>query len=161
MLFKPSLIIEGTLTSLDIALLREKGIKGLILDLDNTVMPPHTGEIDEHMVHWLGEARKHFQLIIVTNNKRSHYYEKAGELLGLPVIGSAGKPDLACFRQALDMLELDHTQVAVIGDRPLTDVWGGLRLNAFTILVDPLTKETEHPVIKFLRALERSLVRNA
>jgi predicted HAD superfamily phosphohydrolase YqeG len=46
----------------------------------------------------------------------------------------------------------------MVGDRPLTDIWVGQRMGAYTILVDPLIKHSEKVYIKVLRRMERLFV---
>ena len=53
----------------------------------------------------------------------------------MPTVGMAGKPSRRGFLAALEILKLPASEVAVIGDRPLTDVWGGQRAGMKTILV--------------------------
>ena len=55
-------------------------------------------------------------------------------------------------------MNLKPNEIAIIGDRPLTDIWVGKRLGTITILVDPLMKNKEPLVVKFLRKIERSFM---
>jgi predicted HAD superfamily phosphohydrolase YqeG len=60
----------------------------------------------------------------------------------------------------LGLLGVEAHQAAMIGDRPLTDIWVGQRMGMYTILVDPLTMASEHRVVKVLRRLEKLFVRH-
>ena len=158
MLIRPWRIVAD-ITSIDPEELKACGIRGLIFDLDNTLMAPHTGVLEARMEAWL--TRVHdagLGCVVVSNNKKAHYVEMAQNLLGFPCIANGAKPSRKFLRQGLEILKLDAKEVAVVGDRPLTDIWGGNRLGAYTILVDPLTKLTEPTYIKFLRGLERACV---
>lgn len=158
MLVKPTLIVAD-ITTIDLHWLTAKGIRGIIFDLDNTIMAPHAGFLEEHIKDWLSSVHDMgFRSVVVSNNKKDAYIQEAAVVLGFPAIANAGKPRRKFLRKALEMLELDASQVVVIGDRPLTDIWGGQRLGAHTILVDPLTKLSEHRMIKVLRRLERLFV---
>jgi hypothetical protein len=79
-------------------------------------------------------------------------------VLNIPVISHAAKPRRAKFREALQILGLQAAEVAMVGDRPLTDIWVGQRMGAYTILVDPLIKHSEKVYIKVLRRMERLFV---
>lgn len=159
MLFKPSLVVSHV-TQIDLAALSAMGISGLFLDLDNTIMVSHSGKLEADVSQWLADAKsKGFQCVVVSNNKRADYCKQAESVLGFPVIYHAQKPWYHGFGKALDMTGLTPAQVAVVGDRALTDIWGGLRLGAYTVWVEPLNKHTAHPAIKFFRALECSLLR--
>jgi uncharacterized protein len=161
LLVKPTLIVED-ITTIDLNWLWAKNIRGFIFDLDNTIMAPHAGSLETHIKDWLAQVHEMgFRSVVVSNNKRAQYIKEAEVVLGFPAIANAGKPRRKFLRKALEMLELKAEQVVVVGDRPLTDIWGGQRLGAHTILVDPLTKLSEHRVIKVLRRLERLFVCDA
>ncbi len=162
MFLKPSLVVAGNVTQISIDTLIAQGIQGLILDLDNTVMAPKSGIIEAPVQAWLDEARqKGLSAVILTNNKKLNYCLEAERVLGMTVIPIARKPLLPKMQEALALLKLEAQQVAVIGDRPLTDIWGGQRIGAYTILVDPLLKDVERPLIQFLRRLERLSIGHA
>lgn len=155
LLVKPTRIIEQ-LTDLDLNELWQEGLRGFIFDLDNTIMRPGTGSLDDHVAEWLKQIEAMgFKSIVVSNNPIRVYTQEAEKLLNIPVIGNAGKPRRKHLYRALEILQLEAHQVAVVGDRPLTDIWGGQRLGSQTILVDPLNKHREHSIVKFLRWLER------
>ncbi len=158
MLVKPTLVV-ATLSEIDLHRLWDEGLRGFIFDLDNTIMAPHTGILEDHIGEWLKTLEEMgYKSIVVSNNPIKMYTDAAAKTLNLPVIGNAGKPRRKMLYKALELLELEAHQVAVVGDRPLTDIWGGQRLGSKTILVDPLIKEKEHQIVKFLRRLERMFV---
>src|SRR5690606_941981 len=98
---------------------------------------------------------KGFACLVLSNNRRAEYVKKAEEALGIPCIAVAAKPNTASYERALQHLNLKGGETAMIGDRPLTDIWVGQRMGAVTILVDPLIKHQERWYFKFLRKLER------
>ena len=55
---------------------------------------------------------------------------------------------------------LSPDATAFIGDRPLTDTLCGKRLGCTTILVDSITADSEKPIVRFVRKLERLSVKN-
>jgi HAD superfamily phosphatase (TIGR01668 family) len=153
----PTYIAERV-TDINLDDLRKEGIKGLIFDLDNTIMPPGTGIYPPDIAEWLEEVKKEFKIAILSNNPYTNYVRKAGEDAGCPAYNKAGKPRRGMVRQALKDLELLPEQTVIIGDRPLTDIWVGQRLGMVTILVDPLRKHQEMAVVKLLRRLERLFI---
>ncbi len=156
---RASLKVDGDLTHLDLEALQSRGIKGLVMDLDNTIMAPKVGVIRDDVRAWLDKAlAMGFKCIVLSNNKKLDYCKRAEDYLNLPVIGYAAKPSQKNFYKALDMIDLKPEDVAVIGDRPLTDILGGQRLGAYSVLVHPLIKAEEIWLFKFLRALERSFL---
>ena len=158
MFLKPNLIVED-ITTIDLAELKRQGIRGFIFDLDNTIMAPHTGTLEERIEAWLAILQAEgFRCLVLSNNKKADYCKMAEDVLKIPVISHAAKPRRSAFRKALEILELTAREVAMVGDRPLTDIWVGQRMGAYTILVDPLIKHSEHVYIKLLRRMERLFV---
>lgn len=158
MFLKPSLIVQD-ITTIDLAALKAQGIRGFIFDLDNTIMAPHTGALEERIATWLVLLQAEgFKCLVLSNNKKAEYCQMAQTVLNIPVISHAAKPRRAMFRKALELIGLSAREVAMVGDRPLTDIWVGQRMGAFTILVDPLIKLQERRLYKVLRGLERLFV---
>lgn len=131
----------------------------MIFDLDSTLLAPHSGKITPEVAVWLQEARDRFQVAIVSNNKRALYIDKVRELLQMPIIGHAAKPRRWAFFEVLKSFNLEPTQVAVIGDRPLTDVLGGQRAGMKTVLVWPLKTMSEPKWVTMMRKLERYVIK--
>jgi uncharacterized protein len=135
-------------------------VRGIIFDLDNTLMPPHTSELTPCITQWLGRLKEvGFPFIIVSNNHNPGYLKRAEHVLGIPVLGPARKPSARMILQACEWLKLPPQEVVLIGDRPLTDLWSGQRAGCRTLLVDPLMRANEHGLTHLLRALERLPVR--
>ncbi len=159
-LLKPTYNIDGDVTDIDLDNLAASGIKGLIFDLDSTLLAPHSGVLTEQVEAWLMRARGMFKLAIVSNNGREAYVSQVEKLLNMPTIGMARKPSRRGFLAALAILQLPASQVAVVGDRPLTDVLGGQRAGMQTILVRPLKTMREPKWITFFRNLERCIIKS-
>lgn len=154
---KPAYIKE-IVTDIDINALKDDGIKGFIFDLDNTIMAPKSAFYDEKILEWLNGISKDFKIAVVSNNSNQQYMDKVREISNFPIYANAGKPSRKKVLEALKEMELLPEQVAMVGDRPLTDIWVGVRLGMTTILVDPLMKHKENKLIKFLRRLERMFI---
>jgi len=155
---KPTYIVERV-TDINLNDLKNEGIKGLIFDLDNTLIPPKSAVLPEDIKTWLDQARDDFKIAIVSNNPREKYLELCQKELNCPVYGKAKKPQRSVTVKALKEMELLPNQVAIVGDRPLTDILVGVRLGLTTILVDPLIKHQEMEIVKFLRKLERIFIK--
>ncbi len=159
MLLRPTYYLDDDLTSLDVDMLLKDGIKGLILDLDSTLMAPKTGSLTEEASAWLERARSSLKIVILSNNKRLDYLAEVEKKLDLYVIGRAAKPFQPGFEKALSHLNLSKEEVAAVGDRALTDILGGQLFNIRTILVMPLKSIKESPIKTCVRNLERGLAR--
>lgn len=145
-------------TEINLDYLKARGIKGLLLDLDNTLVGWDSDILTEDLNQWLKQAQAQgFKLCLVSNGipKRVRYFAKQ---MGVPAIIPALKPRRAPFRQALKELQLSFQEVAMIGDQIFTDVLGGNRLGIYTILIKPLSKE-ELRVTKIVRKIERRVLK--
>lgn len=118
--------------------LAERGIKGILLDLDNTIVPRDQECFSEEVVAWLHKFREHnFKLCIISNNNLNRVMALAGSL-NIPFIPKAIKPLRYPFRRAMEMIGTSPHETAVVGDQIFTDILGGNRIGAFTILVIPM-----------------------
>ena len=158
-LAKPDWVLQSVL-ELTVDMLKEADIQGVMFDLDNTLMAPKAGVMSRDIIAYLNSLLANdIRYIIVSNNKRRDYLDVVQPQFASPVLGPAKKPQRAVLQQGLEWLQLPAHQVAMVGDRPLTDIWGGQRIGCKTVLVDPLRKAQEHGGIKLLRALERCACR--
>ncbi len=142
---------------LDTDHLQTLGIKGIITDMDNTLVPWSDRTVHPRLSAWFAELKKkNFKLFIVSNNSKDRGGQLANEL-AIPAIWYAVKPRRRAFREALNKMQLPPEQVAVIGDQIFTDVLGGNRLGLYTILVVPLS-EKEFIWTKLMRLFERQVL---
>ncbi len=156
-LFVPRSQVES-LFDIDVNELQQKGIKGIIFDLDNTIIPWDSADMCPHIAAWLHNfLAAGFKIAIVSNNW--HKRVKAiADRFQLPFVSRAYKPAKSGFHQALKALELEASEAAVVGDQLLTDVLGGNRMGMYTIWVKPLTAH-EFIGTRFHRKLERVAVK--
>jgi HAD superfamily phosphatase (TIGR01668 family) len=155
MFLHPTYLIDGDITDIDLDQLKNDGLKGIILDLDSTLIAPKAGVLTLEAEAWLTKARSQFKVAVVSNNTKADYVEKVATLLAMPVIGEACKPRRNGLRKALQLLDLKAEEAVLIGDRPLTDILGGQRAGMKTILVEPLKTMKELYIIRVLRKIER------
>jgi HAD superfamily phosphatase (TIGR01668 family) len=137
--------------------LRSLGIKGLIFDLDDTLVHAIEPRAHPEMMAWIEAIRAEFKIYIVSNNPRRDRVELAALHLDLPFHHAAKKPSRRFFRAALETMKLQPSEVAIVGDQLFTDVLGGNRLGAVTILVDPLSPERKWHR-KVMRSVERFML---
>lgn len=143
---------------IDAERLRSLGIKGIITDMDNTLVPWNDHCVYPRLRTLLSNLKEQgFQIFIVSNNSRNRGISLAREL-DIPAIWYAVKPRRRAFRRAMEQMELSPEQVAVVGDQIFTDVLGGNRLGLYTILVNPIS-EKEFFWSQMMRKLERIIMR--
>lgn len=139
------------LSQIDLQALRARGVKTLLLDLDNTITPWRSLEVPEDMAAWLQAAKLHFRVCIVSNTSKMKRLETLKERLGIEGVGFASKP-WGLKRVAAD-LGLVPEETVVVGDQLITDIAGGNMIGAHSILVKPVSRD-EFFGTKFVRAAE-------
>lgn len=139
-LLRPRLRVAHV-SDIDLVALRARGIEGLIFDLDDTLVHAMEPTADALMLAWIDELRATMKCYVVSNNFSPERVKVAAEHLGMPYLARARKPSRRFFRQAMAEMGLPPEKVAIVGDQLFTDVLGGNRMHAFTILVDPLSAE--------------------
>ncbi|MBR2525452.1 YqeG family HAD IIIA-type phosphatase [bacterium] len=135
-------------------MLKDMGIKAILLDLDSTTMQSKTGVFTRETLEWFEQFKKDFYMAIVTNNHKQEYIEKVN--LGAPckVYWGAHKPLPKTLKTIIKGLFMDSKSVVVVGDRPLTDILAGKLAGTKTILVGSINKH-ENILVKFVRFIER------
>ncbi len=139
--------------------LKKQGVKALLFDLDSTVMPSKSGKFPENVILLLKKLQNDFRIAIISNNKRNEYINKVRSQSFFPVIGNADKPNPKVIQQFLKSINTAPQNAVMIGDRPLTDILAGKLSGTKTILVDSITKDTENIPTRFIRKLERLVIR--
>lgn len=130
------------------------GIRGLVLDLDNTLVPWNTAEVSSGVSEWVRSVGAAGIASCVLTNNYTRRATDVAALLGIPIIKAAFKPSPGAFRGALRLLGLAPAHVAVVGDQLFTDVLGGKLVGMRAILVEPLSRR-EFFTTRFVRWLER------
>lgn len=142
---------------IDLDRLKERGISGLIVDLDNTLLPWAEEDVTEEAVNWIAKAKSKGFSICIASNALASRVRQIADRLGVPAIHKAVKPRKRPFRQALEILNLPPSQVAVVGDQVFTDVLGGNRMRLYTILINPVSRR-ELRTTRMVRKVERRVI---
>jgi len=131
-------------------------VRGLVLDLDNTIVPWNTSDVSPAVRAWVAAlAAARIGMCVLTNNY-TRRASSVAELLGIPIIKVAFKPSPMAFRSALRRMAITPAEAAVVGDQLYTDVLGGKLIGMRAILVNPLSTR-EFLTTKIVRWLERPL----
>ncbi|MBR1424794.1 YqeG family HAD IIIA-type phosphatase [bacterium] len=140
--------------------LRENGISAVLFDLDSTLMASKSGVYSSKTIEFLNFVKKYFFIAVVSNNKNSEYIEKVRNASDFPLLFNAGKPRVGKIKKFLGGFGLKPVDCVLVGDRPLTDILCGKFLGCKTILVDSITADSEAKIVRLVRALERTVVKN-
>ena len=130
------------------------GIKGIITDLDNTLIEWDRPDATEEIAQWLNEMNEAGIRVIIASNNHEERVKRFAEPLGIPYIYRAKKPLGAAYYAAMKEIRLKSNEVAMVGDQLLTDIMGANRLKLYTFLVRPVA-ESDGFVTRFNRFIER------
>ena len=154
MRLRPEFVLERV-TDLTPEHLRLLGTRGLLLDLDNTLLPPnHEGPVPSEIRNWIEELRQAGVRVALVTNAKPRRVRRVVEELGIPGVGPVGKPLPLGFLWGLRRLGLPREQVLVVGDQVFTDLLGARILGLRAALVRPLARDAL-PSTRWLRRLER------
>ena len=132
--FLPRLITDE-LTDLTPELLERHGIRLLMMDFDNTIVPYTTNVPTERMETWLRMmVQSEIRLCVVSNSKKDRVRVFCGQY-GIPVITHAKKPGTKGIRECLEKFGIAPVQAALVGDQIFTDTLGANCAGVTPILV--------------------------
>lgn len=137
-LLQPDLVLGDTIINLTAEILQQYCIQGLVLDVDETLVPFREKEASDELKQWVTQIRQIVSIWLVSNNLSQIRIGNIARSLDLPYIVGAKKPSRKKLKQAAKEMNLPVKQVAMVGDRLFTDVLAGNRLGMFTILVEPM-----------------------
>lgn len=155
-MFKPTYVFDkvGEITP---EFLHKKQIKGLLLDLDNTLTTHNNPVPPQSSLDWLDKMRAAgIKLMIVSNNHAPRVTPFA-EQLGLDFVSEGKKPLTFGYTRAIKRLGLEKRNVAAVGDQIFTDVLGSNLKGIRSIFVSPIEPETSLP-FRFKRAIEKAFL---
>lgn len=137
--------------------LKDKGVKGIITDLDNTLVEWDRPNATPNLITWFEEMKKANILVTIVSNNNENRVKAFSDPLNIPFIYQARKPMVRAFNKALKDMGIKKDEAVVIGDQLLTDVLGGNRGGFHTILVVPVAS-TDGFVTRFNRRIERRIL---
>ncbi|MDD5901144.1 MAG: YqeG family HAD IIIA-type phosphatase [Lachnospiraceae bacterium] len=126
--------------------LYEQGYRGLIFDIDNTLVE-HGAKADKRAIALVdGLRRMGFAICFLSNNEK----ERVGSFckpLDAAYIYKAGKPKRSGYEAAMKLIGTTKEQTAAIGDQLFTDIWGANRAGIYTVLVKQIGKKEEFQIV--------------
>lgn len=117
--------------------LKKKGIKCLLFDLDNTLVPVKTDIPNKKLKELFAYLERDFKIIILSNSNRKRLIPfKEG--LNVDVAASAHKPFKKKYLKIMELYKFKEYEIAAIGDQLLTDINGANRMGITSILINPI-----------------------
>ena len=133
--------------------LYEEGYRGLIFDIDNTLVP-HGAPADERAKKLFTRLKEiGFDCCLLSNNQESRV-QMFNEEIQVHYIYDAHKPSVKNYQKAMELMGTDLHSTIFIGDQLFTDVWGAKRAGIRNILVKPIHPKEEIQIV-LKRQLEK------
>ena len=124
MTFYPNIYLNNV-KDITIELLKNNNIKGLLLDVDNTLID-FDHKILDGSKKWCEDLKNAgIKLCILSNTNKIEKVKKVAKELDLQYINFAKKPFKKGFKRAMNLLQLDAINIATVGDQIMTDVLRG------------------------------------
>lgn len=157
MLFYPDYYCNRV-TDITVELLKENQIKGILLDVDNTLID-YDRNLLEGAKEWVEKLKANqIKCMILSNSNQVDKVTKVAETLEIPYLYFATKPLKRGFKKAKKQLELESQNIAVVGDQIFTDVMGAKRNQMFAILVNPIAQK-DIWITKWKRPMEEKIIK--
>ena len=134
------------------------GVKGIILDVDNTLEPYENPLPSDKVLIWLDSLKSAGIGAAIVSNNNGERINLFNSDIKLPAYYKAGKPFKKNLVRAMSDLGTDKTNTVMMGDQILTDVWAARNAGVRAILVPPI-KDKRDLFTRFKRFLERPIMR--
>lgn len=160
MILRPDDLI-GHVREITPEFLAARGLRGLLLDLDNTLIPYGSYDDQAEVLAWASDLRgAGIRLYLLSNatQKRAVFWREKLQFAAEHAVGMAGKPNPLAYRRGVRALGLLPHQVGMVGDQVFTDVLGGNLAGLHTVLVRPLA-DNALPHTRLARKVERVVLR--
>lgn len=137
--------------------LYEDGIRCLLFDLDNTIVPYGELEPSKKLIDFIEDLKDMGFKIIIFDDAGKKRLLPFKKILNVDCAYNARKPREDKFMKVIEDFKLDLSEVAIIGDELRSDVMGGNRIGIKTILVNPISTSDSFKT-RFYRRLERKMI---
>lgn len=130
-----------------------RGIRGVIFDIDNTLVP-HGAPADERAIELFDRLRRMGCGTMLLSNNKEPRVKSFADKVKTDYLYKAGKPGRAGYQKAMERMGTDEKTTLFVGDQLFTDVWGAKRSGIYAVLVKPIHPKEEIQIV-LKRYLER------
>jgi len=153
MLFKANIALKSVL-DITPELLEGNGIKGLILDLDNTLTTHDNPKPADGVLEWIDTMKRAGIKLMIVSNNHDYRVKPFADMLGLQFVSEGRKPLSKGINEAQIRMNIPFSQLAVVGDQLFTDILGANLKRIKSIYVKPIEYE-EATFFKIKRKAEK------
>ena len=126
--------------------LYEDGFRGVIFDIDNTLVP-HGAPADDRAKKLFAKLKEiGFSSCLISNNQEARV-KMFNEEIQTNYIYNAHKPSTKNYKKAMEIMGTDDSNTLFVGDQLFTDVWGAKRSGIRNILVKPIHPKEEIQIV--------------
>lgn len=144
----------GSIYDIDYAGLAARGVKLVLTDLDNTLIPYSQGEPTAELRAWVAELQAlGLTVFVLSNSRKSRRCPEFCEKLGVPYLKHAGKPGAKGYRAAMERMGASPAQTIMLGDQLYTDGLGANNAGVEVFLVKPIEFGNPFRVLRYAAEL--------
>ena len=128
------------LQDVDPAALSNRGIKLILIDVDNTLVRWRTEDFAQETLDWIATAKSHgIQICILSNTRNPARLDRLAKILDIPALRGKFKPSTAMYVEALAKFGVKEHEAVMIGDQIFTDIFGANRAGIEAIWLQPIS----------------------
>jgi len=156
--FHPKKYFEN-ITQISPKWLEKQSIKGILTDLDDTLVPYDVPLPTDELINWFKTLHENgIKILIISNNGESRV-QAFCNCLNVKYIHKAGKPKKKAFLKGLELLDLPSENVVFIGDQLFTDIYGANKMQIKSIAVKSLSSRSGL-LVDIKRCIEKPIWRS-
>lgn len=135
-----------SIESIDFQKLYEQGLRGVLFDIDNTLVP-HGAPADARALRFFEKLRKTGIRYCLISNNQLPRVKPFADAVGAKFVENAHKPSPKNYEKGMEMLGCTKENALFVGDQLFTDIWGAKRAGMHTILVKPIHPKEEIQIV--------------
>lgn len=149
--------ISNSIFDVNLDTLYKKGVRGIAVDIDNTLVPMKIKEPGPRAIAWIKKVEAAGFSVVILSNARKHRAKLFMKKLGIHGIGFARKPGKSGYLKAAQHMGLPPQKCAILGDQLFTDIKGGVKVGYVTVLTKILDSN-EILFVRFKRRFEKRII---
>jgi HAD superfamily phosphatase (TIGR01668 family) len=133
-------------------------IKAVIFDIDNTLVTHDTKEPPKEILDYFKFLEDMGIKIAIASNNHRERVETFSKKLGYTYVWRAWKPFKKNLKRLKKEFDVLPNEICLVGDQIFTDIYGGLRMGFYTVLVTAVGK-SETKFVAFKRIFENLVMK--
>ena len=151
-------VYKARVTDITVQELQQRGIRGLLLDVDNTLTTHGSQQLSEEVEMWLASMQQAGIRLTVVSNSWEWRVAPFAERIGLEHTSLSCKPSPFGFMRGVRRMGLKKRECAVVGDQVFTDILGANLYGVVSFQVDPIAEVKGKPTLQLKRWVERKWI---